>query len=118
MFAYPPILSTTTAATVTRAPTAVLSTTAKRKKKDAEKKKKEGDNGGDAKDMAMETDDPKGDVETEPPPKEPEPTSETLSNPCRVVAAQQKYIRFPSSLRYVPMKKVCMPSAVLFLSTG
>lgn len=35
---------------------------------------------------------------------EPEPTSETLTNPARVVPAQEKYIRFKEDSRYTPVK--------------
>uniref|UniRef100_A0A061QUJ8 26S proteasome non-ATPase regulatory subunit 1 homolog n=1 Tax=Tetraselmis sp. GSL018 TaxID=582737 RepID=A0A061QUJ8_9CHLO len=125
LFAYPPPLSTATATTITRAPTAVLSTTAKRKKKDAEKRKK----AGEAAAMEVDEQKPEGheegpeDAEAEeeekkaPPKKEPEPTSETLSNPCRVVRSQEQYIQFDSGCRYVPVKKNCGSGIMLFKDT-
>jgi len=124
LFAYPPPLSTVTATTVARAPTAVLSTTAKRKKKEAEKKKKaEVEGGAEAsgeKEEKMETDEKEGEeVEKEAAPakKEPEASSETLANPCRVVLLQEKFIRFAPGGRYQPVKPGCSAGILVFKDT-
>lgn len=115
LFAYPPPLSTATATAIARAPTAVLSTTAKRKKKDAGKKKKEGGAGAGEDADAMETDEKKeGEEAPTEKKKEPEATSETLANPCRVVMAQEKYIRFTEGGRYQPVKKGCSSGIMIF----
>lgn len=125
LFAYPPLLSATAAAAVSRAPAAVLSTTAKRKKKEADKKKKGVEPAGEPdKESAMETDDAKpaaaeeGAEENKPSKKEPEPTSEKLSNPCRVLMAQEKYIRIMNpNTRYVPVKKGAATGILLLKDT-
>jgi 26S proteasome regulatory subunit N2 len=43
-----------------------------------------------------------------------EPTSEVLSNPARVVPAQEKYIKFKEDSRYVPVKR-SRPSGFVLL---
>ena len=120
-FAYPAPLSTTTSSTVKLAPTAVLSTTSRKKKKEAEKKKKEAEAAGEK----METDEKeekKEEVdEKEAPEKkknEPEPLSETISNPCRVIPAQEKYIRIMEpNTRYVPLKQGATAGILLLRDT-
>jgi len=130
LFAYPPSTAPKQAKEIEKIDTAVLSTTLKAqlraKKTEKEKAEKEG---GELMDMdtappeeveKMETD------EVEPPPvtvedgetsakdkkskrrsrKEEEPSFEILSNLSRVVPAQIKYISFPESSRYRPLKKV------------
>ena len=100
--------------------TAVLSTTlkAKLRAKKTEKEKHEKE-GGDLMDMdhphaeedhaeKMETDEKEEPVEEgkkKKKRKEEEPHFEILSNLSRVVPAQLKYISFPESSRYVPVKK-------------
>lgn len=44
---------------------------------------------------------------------EPEPTFETLTNPARVVPAQEKFIKFMDESRYVPVKSA--PSGFVLL---
>jgi len=117
-FAVAPPVGTGPAKEATKAPTAVLSTTAKAKKAKAkaEKDKAEKDKaaGGDA----METDEgaaekpattsaSAADEEAkEKPAKTPEPSSEQLENPARVVPAQEKFIHFDAAGRYQPLKRV------------
>lgn len=130
IFAYPAPTSANSTSTVVKAPTAVLSTTAKAKlkaKRDAEKEK--GEQKGDKKGTksaepeaskpstadgaeAMDTSEEK-DKEKEPP--VPEPTSEMLQNPARVVSAQEKFIRFQEGIgvRYTPLKAA--PTGILLL---
>lgn len=45
---------------------------------------------------------------------EPEPSFEILTNPARVVPAQEKYIRFLDGSRYVPVKLA--PSGFVLLN--
>jgi 26S proteasome regulatory subunit N2 len=120
LFAYPAPLSDKKEEEVKKVPTAQLSTTARAKskaKKDAAEKaekgkealdkvvkkeggKKEGEKeGGDAMEVDKEP-------EAKKVKKEKEPESELLSNPARVVPAQEKHIRFLEGSQYAPLKKV------------
>ena len=128
LFAYPPSTAPKQDKTVEKVDTAVLSTTLKAqlraKKTEKEKAEKEG---GELMDMdtapqdeaeKMETDEVEPaaaaeDGETSKDKKskrksrkEEEPNFEVLSNLSRVVPAQLKYISFPESSRYRPLKKV------------
>ena len=127
LFTYPPSTAPKQDKTVEKVDTAVLSTTLKAqlraKKTEKEKAEKEG---GELMDMdtapqddaeKMETDevehaaaedseaakDKKAKRKSR---KEEEPNFEILSNLSRVVPAQVKYISFPESSRYRPLKKV------------
>lgn len=97
---------------------AVLSTTAKAKAK-ADKKKAEAE-GADGMDVdaaakteekskaedAMDVEKPDVEVKKEgeeKPEDAPEPSSEELTNPSRVTAAQEKFVRFDQGSRFVPI---------------
>eukprot|EP00854_Cymbomonas_tetramitiformis_P002915 gene2915-3727_t len=118
LFAYAPPLSSATTTQVSKAPTAVLSTTAKARakaKRDADKKgeSKPSTPATDA-DSTMETDEPSARVAS--PEDAPEPTSEQLENPARVVPTQEKYVRFQEGIgvRYVPLKRN-PPSGIIIM---
>uniref|UniRef100_A0A7C9E1P7 26S proteasome non-ATPase regulatory subunit 1 homolog n=1 Tax=Opuntia streptacantha TaxID=393608 RepID=A0A7C9E1P7_OPUST len=118
LFEYPKPTSAPTTTSAVKLPTAVLSTSAKAKaraKKEAEQKEKSAgtdpsasasgpvkgkessiDKGGDA----VKVDNP-------PPSEkkvEQEPNFEKLTNPARVVPAQEKFIKFLEGSRYMPVK--------------
>lgn len=116
LFEYPKATTTATATSAVKLPTAVLSTTAKAKlkvKKDAEQKaaseKKSGEeasssSGKGSKSAEKDGDAMQVDSTTEKKAAEPEPSFEILTNPARVVPAQEKYVRFLEDSRYVPVK--------------
>jgi 26S proteasome regulatory subunit N2 len=110
------------------APTAVLSTTSRKKKKEAVKKKKfagdkmdtdEKDNSGVAAEEDGSDEKEKDAVATtEKKKNDPEPTSEKISNPCRVIPAQEKFIRMMEpNTRYVPLKQGATSGILLLRDT-
>nr|XP_043631876.1 26S proteasome non-ATPase regulatory subunit 1 homolog A-like [Erigeron canadensis] len=120
LFEYPRPTTVPTATSAVKLPTAVLSTSARAKarasKKEAEKANAEKLPGGDTaaasgsgkgkasaeKDAdSMQVDSPAGEKEKK---AEPEPTFQILTNPARVVPAQEKYIKFMEDSRYAPVK--------------
>uniref|UniRef100_A0A0D3GXK4 26S proteasome non-ATPase regulatory subunit 1 homolog n=1 Tax=Oryza barthii TaxID=65489 RepID=A0A0D3GXK4_9ORYZ len=104
LFDYPkPTTQQTTTASV-KLPTAILSTYAKAKsraKKEAESKAQEKAEAPPSEDAStsMQVD---GVAEKKAP--EPEPTFQILTNPARVVPAQEKFIKFLEGGRYEPVK--------------
>jgi len=119
LFEYPRPTTVPTATSAVKLPTAVLSISAKAKaratKKEADQKaiaekssgpeSSAGSNAGKGK----STSDKDGDsmqVDSPAPEKkvEPEPAFEILTNPARVVPAQEKSIKFLEESRYVPIK--------------
>ncbi|KAE8717553.1 26S proteasome non-ATPase regulatory subunit 1-like protein B [Hibiscus syriacus] len=118
LFEYPKPTTVPTTTSAVKLPTAVLSTSAKAKaraKKEAEQKANaEKSTGAESSSAAGNT--RKGKLPSEkdgeamqvdsPPEKksEPEPSCEILTNPARVVLAQEKFIRFFRDSRYVPVK--------------
>ncbi|OVA01608.1 Proteasome/cyclosome repeat [Macleaya cordata] len=120
LFEYPRPTTPPAATSAVKLPTAILSTSAKAKaraKKDADQKataekstteepslvnqnsgkgKSSSDKDGDS----MQVD--SSSAEKKAP--EPEPSFEILTNPARVVPAQEKYIKFLEDSRYVPVK--------------
>uniref|UniRef100_A0A0D9X5I3 26S proteasome non-ATPase regulatory subunit 1 homolog n=1 Tax=Leersia perrieri TaxID=77586 RepID=A0A0D9X5I3_9ORYZ len=104
LFDYPkPTTQQTTTASV-KLPTAILSTYAKAKsraKKEAESKAQEKAEAPPSEDAStsMQVD---GAAEKKAP--EPEPTFQILTNPARVVPAQEKFIKFLEGGRYDPVK--------------
>ncbi|KAH7857106.1 hypothetical protein Vadar_009047 [Vaccinium darrowii] len=119
LFEYPRPTTVPTATSAVKLPTAVLSISAKAKaratKKEADQKaiaekssgpeSSAGSNAGKGK----STSDKDGDsmqVDSPAPEKkaEPEPAFEILTNPARVVPAQEKFIKFLEESRYVPIK--------------
>uniref|UniRef100_A0A7N0UVL7 26S proteasome non-ATPase regulatory subunit 1 homolog n=1 Tax=Kalanchoe fedtschenkoi TaxID=63787 RepID=A0A7N0UVL7_KALFE len=116
LFEYPKPTTVPTAASAVKLPAAVLSTSAKAKarasKKEADQKVlaektsgAESSSGGKGKSPSDEKDGDSMQVDAPAEKKsEPEPTYEILTNPARVVPAQEKYIRFKDESRYVPVK--------------
>ncbi|KAG1364182.1 26S proteasome non-ATPase regulatory subunit 1 [Cocos nucifera] len=117
LFEYPRPTTPPTSTTAVKLPTAILSTSAKAKskaKKDVERKAiSEKSSGEDAsiasssgkglKSSEKDADGMQVDGTSEKK-VEPEPSFEILTNPARVVPAQEKYIRFLDGSRYVPVK--------------
>ncbi|PPD87524.1 hypothetical protein GOBAR_DD15541 [Gossypium barbadense] len=129
LFEYPKPSTAPTTTSAVKLPTAVLSTSAKAKaraKKEAEQKANaEKSSGLESSSSSLNTGKGKpssekdGEVmqvdslpekKAEP---EPEPTFEILTNPARVVPAQEKFIKFLEDNRYVPVKSA--PSGFVLL---
>ncbi|GLT52319.1 hypothetical protein SLA2020_256670 [Shorea laevis] len=110
LFEYPKPTTVPTTTSAVKLPTAVLSTSAKAKaranKKEAEQKANaEKLPGSESKGKSSEKDGESMQVDTPAEKKtEPEPAFEILTNPARVVPAQEKFIRFLEDSRYVPVK--------------
>ncbi|MQL74860.1 hypothetical protein Taro_007243 [Colocasia esculenta] len=115
LFEYPRPTTPPTSSSTVKLPTAVLSTSAKAKaraKKDAEQKanaeKLSGEeasgSGKGQKPSEKHADSMQVDSTSERK-VDPEPSSETIVNPARVLPAQEKYIRFLEGSRYVPVKQ-------------
>ncbi|KAK8579416.1 hypothetical protein V6N13_142625 [Hibiscus sabdariffa] len=131
LFEYPKPTTAPTTTSAVKLPTAVLSTSAKAKaraKKEAEQKANaEKSSGPESLAAAQNTGKGKSPIEkdgeamqvdilpekkAEPEP-EPELTFEILTNPARVVPAQEKFIKFLEDSRYVPVKPA--PSGFVLL---
>uniref|UniRef100_A0A803N5A0 26S proteasome non-ATPase regulatory subunit 1 homolog n=1 Tax=Chenopodium quinoa TaxID=63459 RepID=A0A803N5A0_CHEQI len=114
LFEYPKPTSVPTTTSAVKLPTAVLSTSAKAKaraKKETELKEKSVGSEPSASTSATgkgKSSTEEGDsmlVDNVPEKKvEPEPSFETLTNPARVVPAQEKFIKFLEGSRYMPVK--------------
>ncbi|KAL4311989.1 hypothetical protein GQ457_01G033050 [Hibiscus cannabinus] len=118
LFEYPKPTTVPTTTSAVKLPTAVLSTSAKAKaraKKEAEQKANaEKSSGAESSSSAPITGKGKSAIEKDgesmqvdnPPEKKPEqePTHEILTNPARVVPAQEKVIKFLEDSRYAPVK--------------
>ncbi|XWS22376.1 hypothetical protein CRYUN_Cryun29cG0028600 [Craigia yunnanensis] len=127
LFEYPKPTTVPTTTSAVKLPTAVLSTSAKAKaraKKEAEQKANaEKPLGAESSSAAPNTGKGKSSSEKDgeamqvdnPPEKkaEPEPSFEILTNPARVVPAQEKFIKFLEDSRYVPVKMA--PSGFVLL---
>ncbi|CAL5011062.1 unnamed protein product [Urochloa decumbens] len=119
LFDYPKPTTQQTATASVKVPTAILSTYAKAKsraaKKDAESKAKEKAEvapatvEASATSTSMQVD---GAAEEKKAP-EPEPTFQLLTNPARVIPAQEKFIKFLEESRYEPVKAA--PSGFVLL---
>ncbi|GBG66879.1 hypothetical protein CBR_g72635 [Chara braunii] len=120
LFAYPDPVTAPTTTTATRVATAVLSTAARSRAR-AKKSDKDASmaaaevNGSAVEKVAadsMEVEDggiektSSKDAGTGRTEAAVEQTPELISNPARVVPAQEKYIRFPEGCRYMPLKKL------------
>ncbi|KAL5221940.1 hypothetical protein ABZP36_026653 [Zizania latifolia] len=107
LFDYPkPTAQQTTTASV-KLPTAILSTYAKAKsraKKDAESKAQEKAEAPQSEDASTASTSMQVDGGAEKKAPEPEPTFQILTNPARVVPAQEKFIKFLEGGRYEPVK--------------
>ncbi|KAJ8774020.1 hypothetical protein K2173_009451 [Erythroxylum novogranatense] len=118
LFEYPKPTTVPTTTSTVKLPTAVLSTSAKAKaraKKEADQKSNsEKATGAESSSAAAHSGKGKSSAEKDgdsmqvdnPPDKkaEPEPSFEMLTNPARVVPAQEKLIKFIEGSRYVPVK--------------
>ncbi|TYJ19833.1 hypothetical protein E1A91_A09G218900v1 [Gossypium mustelinum] len=117
LFEYPKPTTVPTTTSAVKLPTAVLSTSAKAKaraKKEAEQKANAEKSTGAESSAAANTGKGKSSSEKDgeamqvdsPPEKksDPEPSFEILTNPARVVPAQEKFIKFLEDSRYVPVK--------------
>ncbi|KAK8477395.1 hypothetical protein V6N13_064992 [Hibiscus sabdariffa] len=117
LFEYPKPTTVPTTTSAVKLPTAVLSTSAKAKaraKKEAEQKANAEKSSGAESSSAPITGKGKSAIEKDgesmqvdnPPEKKPEqePTHEILTNPARVVPAQEKVIKFLEDSRYAPVK--------------
>ncbi|KAM3268483.1 hypothetical protein P3S67_031424 [Capsicum chacoense] len=126
LFEYPKPTTVATTSSAVKLPTAVLSTSARAKarasKKEAEKANAEKASGAESSCATTSSDKGKssskgGDsmqVDTPAEKKnEPEPSFEILTNPARVVPAQEKYIKFLEESRYLPIKS--SPSGFVLL---
>ncbi|XP_073053545.1 26S proteasome non-ATPase regulatory subunit 1 homolog A-like isoform X2 [Primulina eburnea] len=125
-FEYPKPTTVSTTTTSVKLPTAVLSTSARAKarasKKEAEKAYTDKASGaepksavvGSGKGKAVDKDGDAMQVDSTAEKKaEPEPCFEVLTNPARVVPAQEKFIKFLEESRYVPVKSA--PSGFVLL---
>ncbi|CAL0312393.1 unnamed protein product [Lupinus luteus] len=117
LFEYPKPTTVPTTTSAVKLPTAVLSTSAKAKaraKKAEEQKANAEISGSDSTSAApsagkgkssSEKDDDSMQVDSPREKKsEPEPSFEILTNPARVIPAQEKFIKFLQDSRYVPVK--------------
>jgi 26S proteasome regulatory subunit N2 len=126
LFEYPKPITAPTTQSAAKLPTAVLSTSAKAKaraKKEADQKAKDekekaplaesSSASGKGKASAEKNGDSMQ-VDSQPEKKaEPEPAFEYLTNPARVVPAQEKFIKFLKDGRYEPVKSA--PSGFVLL---
>lgn len=118
LFEYPKPTTVPTTTSTVKLPTAVLSTSAKAKaraKKEAEQKANaekssgaEASSAGSSAGKGKSVSEKDGDsMQIDSPQEkkvEPEPSFEILTNPARVVPAQEKFIKFLEESRYVPVK--------------
>ncbi|KAF8014262.1 hypothetical protein BT93_H0182 [Corymbia citriodora subsp. variegata] len=118
LFEYPKPTTVPTTTSAVKLPTAVLSTSAKAKaraKKEAEQKvnaekssgaeaTSSGSNAGKGKSISEKDGDSMQVDSPQEKKVEPEPSFEILTNPARVVPAQEKFIKFLEESRYVPVK--------------
>ncbi|KAI6694006.1 hypothetical protein NL676_021716 [Syzygium grande] len=118
LFEYPKPTTVPTTTSAVKLPTAVLSTSAKAKaraKKEAEQKaiaekssgaeaSSAGSNAGKGKSVSEKDGDSMQVDSPQEKKVEPEPSFEILTNPARVVPAQEKFIKFLEESRYVPVK--------------
>ncbi|KAI3971480.1 hypothetical protein MKW92_033651 [Papaver armeniacum] len=107
LFEYPKPTTPPATTSAVKLPTAILSTSAKAKaraKKDADQKAntEKSTESSSADGDSMQVDSSSSSVEKQVAP-EPEPTFEILTNPARVVPAQEKYIKFLEDSRYSPV---------------
>ncbi|KAK4421599.1 26S proteasome non-ATPase regulatory subunitA [Sesamum alatum] len=118
LFEYPKPTTVPTATSAAKLPTAVLSTSARAKarasKKEAEKANAEKAEPSSGKGKTSDKDGDSMQAESTVEKKtEPEPSFEILTNPARVVPAQEKFIKFLEDTRYVPVKSA--PSGFVLL---
>ncbi|CAI9761632.1 unnamed protein product [Fraxinus pennsylvanica] len=122
LFEYPKPTTVPTTTSAVKLPTAVLSTSARAKarasKKEAEKANAEKPSGAESSSTGKgKSSDKDGDsMQVDNPADkkaEPEPSFELLTNPARVVPAQEKFIKFLEDSRYMPVKSA--PSGFVLL---
>lgn len=136
LFGYPPSVVPPAATSAVKLPTAVLSTSNRAKVRGAKKESEnksgkapvqeggatasstnaEGSGDGDKESTSTMKDKNAMDIEGGVEKKAVvEPSSEVLSNPARVVPAQEKYIKFKEDSRYAPLKLKRAPSGFVML---
>ncbi|GER50067.1 26S proteasome non-ATPase regulatory subunit [Striga asiatica] len=104
LFEYPKPTVVPTATSAVKLPTVALSTSARAKAKASKKEADKAEtNSGKAKSADKDSDSMQADTTTTEKKSEPEPTFEILSNPARVVPAQEKFIKFLEESRYIPV---------------
>jgi len=117
LFDYPKPVTQQTTATSVKVPAAILSTYAKSKsraRKDAESKAKAKAEDSSSASTSMQVDGASAaGAAAEKKAPEPEPTFQILTNPARVVPAQEKFIKFLEDSRYKPVKAA--PSGFVLL---
>ncbi|KAK6161426.1 hypothetical protein DH2020_004807 [Rehmannia glutinosa] len=117
LFEYPKPTTVPTTTSAVKLPTAILSTSSRAKirtsKKEAEKPLEKAEtSSGKGKTVDRDGDSMQVDSSAEKK-AEPEPSFEILTNPARVVPAQEKFIKFLEESRYVPVKS--SPSGFVLL---
>ncbi|KAK6161825.1 hypothetical protein DH2020_005206 [Rehmannia glutinosa] len=117
LFEYPKPTTVPTTTSAVKLPTAILSTSSRAKirtsKKEAEKPPEKAEtSSGKGKTVDRDGDSMQVDSSAEKK-AEPEPSFEILTNPARVVPAQEKFIKFLEESRYVPVKS--SPSGFVLL---
>ncbi|KAI3626445.1 hypothetical protein CBS9595_001806 [Malassezia furfur] len=124
LFAYPPPLEAPSEQKREKVETAVLSTTAKSQARQRTKeRKKAAQEGGEAMDQDEAKDKPAGDdapdaKKEEKPAKRPEPAQERIKNCSRVTPYQLKYVAFPSSSRFQPIRPILGSRAEVWHNTA
>lgn len=120
LFEYPKPTTVPTTTSAVKLPTAVLSTSARAKarasKKEAEQKAIAEKAAGESASTSTSSAKPGDSMQVDNPAErkaEPEPAFEILTNPARVVPAQEKFIKFVDESRYVPVKSA--PSGFVLL---
>ncbi|KAM3186512.1 hypothetical protein ACTXT7_004191 [Hymenolepis weldensis] len=120
LFAYPPPLQIEKEKKKEKVETAILSITAKHKKKELEKKKPAttSSSADSEKVEKMEVDSQPSSSATQVAKKEKEPEKEPnfsmLSNPARVLRAQQRVLSLPEDCRYYSIKPITQAGILLF----
>lgn len=117
LFEYPKPTTVPTTTSAVKLPTAVLSTSARAKSRIAKKEAEKAAEKAESSSAKGKTNDKDGESmqvdSTTEKKSEPEPSFELLTNPARVVPAQEKYIKFLEESRYVPVKPA--PSGFVLL---
>ncbi|KAM7539423.1 hypothetical protein Aperf_G00000054370 [Anoplocephala perfoliata] len=115
-FAYPPPLQIEKEKKKEKVETAILSITAKHKKKELEKKKSTVNEGEKAEKMEVDNQPPTSTAGVVKKEKEPEkePNFSMLSNPARVLRAQQRVLSLPEDCRYYSIKPITQAGILLF----
>ncbi|WFD38391.1 proteasome regulatory particle base subunit [Malassezia japonica] len=106
LFAYPPPVETPSEKKLEKVETAVLSTTAKSQARQRTKEKKKAQLEGEAMEQDEKPKTEEKPAEEEKPVKRPEPKEERIKNCSRVTPYQLKYVAFPPSSRFQPVRPI------------